>query len=474
MTSPRSSSPSLPPEHAVFRRKIASFGPFLCACVCGPDAPLAHELTVRDLDGVVYVQPGGDGQRLQSFPAGVDNANREVTAELMPRASVINVNVANPGIAIDAAARNGRIIEARRTMNRLKRSGGDPAARMSPEMVERIERIGQRFADSLAEVMPDQAHDDKWKCGTSSGGHDFEYSVSNEEFHMVTRTKFEGCSTLHALVGLCEYDLAPAYNSEIQSASCLSASRNATDSVWRVFKQEHPTSVVEDNILQVSAVDALKESKFGGLWVSVYTPDLQGRTEVAGVQVPPTKAGHVRVGLLRHTYRIAPLKAMADNGFVLTYSLVSRPSPSVCAQLAALPAKKLKGMIQSAVDGFPSKFRSHIASEAVHIRALEASRDSFYSAVHLQLTGVRGLELPAVSLKLPPGGMKKDHQSQLPRMAPLVEEEKSSLDKAAAAEDTDTRVPVQSAYHDSLEKLVPRVPSLEQISHEMPSHWADS
>lgn len=201
------------------------------------------------------------------------------------------------------AVRQGRWVEARRRVRELEQSGASLDQVVGSKMLERINRIGAQFEDSLGELNPAEGvlagewtteHDDLNDL-------DFAFRLADSTMQVVASAVFTA-DALKAFVGLCEYDLCMRYSSEIMNVKPLR--EFGIDSIWNVRRRAHGGK--EDNIVQVSCLDALDEP-LEALWFCVYTPGKEGLHELNGVRLPPPRDGAVRLGYWRNVFAIKPL-----------------------------------------------------------------------------------------------------------------------------------------------------------------------
>merc|ERR1712007_20636 len=125
--------------------------------------------------------------------------------------------------------------------------------------------------------------------------------------------------------------------------------------IWRVFKRSKGRE--EDNILQVSCVDALEEP-YGLLWCSAYTAGTETLRDVA---LPPPEKKAVRLGFWRCTFTIRPLHHEGECSSKVTLSMSFRPySVHLLNQQAIF--EKLKGILMNFRNSV--KFRDLSCSDA--------------------------------------------------------------------------------------------------------------
>jgi len=289
-----------------------------------------------------------------------------------------------PDVAVLDAMHGGRWLEVRRHAG--------PA--LGAEALERAERIGERFQESLAELRCEE--DMNWEEALpwteefdSERDLAFSFRLADSTFQVVSSKVYENFDALQAFVGLCEYDLRKEYDSQVLEAEILAGGDRGvpTDTIWHVFKQAHGGK--EDNIWQVSCVDALDEP-LGALWFSTYTPAEEGLSELRGVALPPPRGDAVRVGFWRTAYAVTPLWTAVPS-FRLTFALCRRPSSA-----AYIFSSVVQREIGRVLDNFGDFLhRCH----DLNWRAVSSERAPFYERVrrHLEQVAPQGCRAPAAS-----------------------------------------------------------------------------
>lgn len=291
-------------------------------------------------------------------------------------------------VALAAAVDGGRWLEAQRILEGCAQ--GAPAAAL-----ERARRIGARYSESLEELRCTEDYKlqeaVEWtEEFDSERGFAFAFRLADSTFQVVSSRVYEGFDAFQAFVGLCEYDLRKEYDAQVVEAECLREGEGEevpTDSIYHVFKQAH--SGKEDNIWQVSCVDALDEP-LGALWFSTYTPAEEGLTELRGVPLPQARRDAVRVGFWRTAYAVVPLWTAVPS-FRLTFALCRRPSSA-----AYIFSSVVNREIGRVLDNFGDFLhRCH----DLNLRAVSSERAPFYERVrrHLEAVAPKGCLAPAAS-----------------------------------------------------------------------------
>lgn len=274
-----------------------------------------------------------------------------------------------------AAVHRGRWVEARRLLKEAEESQSDQKLAdgvLSASMQKRIHRVASRFDESLSELKG--FTDSSW----TQEDDDVAFRLSDGLFQVVTTRCYENSDAFQAFVGLCEYDLCKEYLGTVKTANLLQedTEQSPNDTIWQVIQRWHTNK--EDNILQVSCLDALDEP-LGALWFSTYTPVEEGLEELRGVKLPPPKEGFVRVNLWRTVFIIEPWWSNASNtpSFKLTMALSRRPSTA---------ALFFPSIVQKEARDIMEKFHEYL-SKCSHLneRALFSPRTPFYEYVRRHL-----------------------------------------------------------------------------------------
>jgi len=285
----------------------------------------------------------------------------------------------NPSIdrQVFAAVHRGRWIEASRVLKGVEGSQDQELAdnTVSASIRTRIHRVASRFDESLKDLcdLPELGEGD-WNQEDEGVA----FKLSNEEFKVVATKHYENFDAFQAFVGLCEYDLCPEYLSTVKRATLLheNVEPSPNDTVWQVQQRSHTSK--EDNILQVSCIDALDEP-LGALWFSVYTPDEEDVghiEELRGVKVPPPKEGCVRVRDRRTVFAIYPVWSNPPS-FKLTMALSRRPS-SAAMFFSSVVQREAKDIMETF-----HKFLGKCSD--LNGRALFSPRAPFYECVRRHL-----------------------------------------------------------------------------------------
>jgi len=241
---------------------------------------------------------------------------------------------------LTAAIREGRWIEAYRRWTCLEASHTSARPFLEDDTISQLRRVSSRFEESVErEIKP--AAGEQWQ-GQGDG---FAYRLANDFLQVMSSKIYRGTHPLLAFVALCEYDLFAQHTPGVISATPVGQSSRACDSTWHVLRTTSGRK--EDNLLQVSCVDALDEP-LDALWVSTYVPwELEdaesssgggrrpsdwGRTELQGATLPKPQEGKVRLDYWRSVYAIKPmwLDFGTEPVFQLTMGIRKRPSSAAC------------------------------------------------------------------------------------------------------------------------------------------------
>lgn len=281
--------------------------------------------------------------------------------------------------AIEAAMNSGRIAEALRTLARLEAMDPEGASKLDSSLVHCIRRVGERYEASMPALQMDESNG-KWIKEQLSDGIEYGYRFYKDECHLVSTVDYEDTEILRALAGMCEVDLCSGYKTNVQSANALDDS-NPMESVWQIFQNGMLSGKPEDNIVQVSVVDALEED-LGSLWVSVYAVN----SEACKVTMPPCKKGASRFTVGSSTACMRPNKSDGSRGFRMTMSLCT----PAYATVKMMPTFVLKGFMRKGAQDMTSKFQKHINEcSELEKRIQDSSRADFYKSIKEHLAGAK-------------------------------------------------------------------------------------
>lgn len=278
------------------------------------------------------------------------------------------------GCALQAAYRSGRWIEANRQIKALEMDGKIVADFLDEASVERVRRVEHSFAESLSVLVPTSAAG--WLEGEDpQNGFEFAHRLIDGIFQVRACTVLEGIDAITAFIGLCEFHLVEEYLPGVARAHLL-LQKVPNDSVWHV--QTNPQRGLcgkEDNILHVSAVDALDEP-LAALWFSAYTPAATSLKELQRLAfLPASCEGSVRSSLQRRCFAVTPL----SNGVKITMSLCRRPSSASFI---------FPEFVRREVSGLLLAFKSFLGSQTLTILAsatASTEKMGFYDAVKRHL-----------------------------------------------------------------------------------------
>lgn len=315
-----------------------------------------------------------DGEAMRRFQAGGSSSSCSLPPTVTLRSTPTPMGSRKSRSAMKedpllmSAIAEGRWVEAHRRWQVLESSGA--VFLLDKDTQARLRRIGSRFHESEEELTP--AEKDAWGSPAQLGWGVFQLGVNTVQ---VTSSKvFKGIDALHAFVGLCEFDLLAKHGLGVLQATQLlqGAGQRDGDSLWHVLKKGRKGK--EDNIFQVSCLDALDEP-LGALWASTYVPweledpdvdvtggrsrkpsDLQA-SELRGLTLPLPQEGAVRLDYWRTVYAIRPIwpdemgKAPHEPSFHITLGMRRRPSSAACV---------FPSFMQKEVDNFWKSFRSYL------------------------------------------------------------------------------------------------------------------
>lgn len=228
-------------------------------------------------------------------------------------------------IVVKTALRAGRVKQVESRLKELEQAGqGDVSRHVHEFTAERLKRIVECFDKSLKELQQEGDGDGTpdWRKESKKHAGDIDLAFRLADDHIqVVASRDLAVDALHAFVGLSEFDLSHRYCGKTEGVHLLQRAGTG-DSLWRLRKSGAQGK--EDNILHVSAVDALDEP-LGALWLSVYTPGTcsssgvsegtpgtprlprHGAVEVNGMAVPPPQDGCVRADFWKSVFIITPV-----------------------------------------------------------------------------------------------------------------------------------------------------------------------
>lgn len=294
--------------------------------------------------------------------------------------------------------RFGKLAEARQNFQRLTEQYPDLilGGLDTSNLVESLQRIGSCFNDSMEELLVDP--NGGWTSESISDDMSFSYRFRDGTIQVVC-SGIVGGHVLRALAGLLESDLCQGYKANVVSAAPLSP-QDGADSVWHIRQRGKLSGTMEDNIVQVSCVDALDDA-LGSLWVCMYPPANADRiTSLRGIPVPALEAGSAREPHWRTTFRITPSsgskkpfpssesRASGKETLHVSVSTCSKPSRAQFAALNRMPSFALKKMMSASSRELLTKFSQHCEKcKELENRIENSPRSSFYEHIRRRLAG---------------------------------------------------------------------------------------
>lgn len=279
--------------------------------------------------------------------------------------------------AVDA----GRMIEAHRQLYHLEMSGMSPEEFIDAQSLDQIRCVGDHYQSSTSVLQMESSGG--WIKEKLSADVEFGYRIANGEIHLVSSTDCENYDILKALAALCEVDLCKGYKPNVSRAESVGDARRGIESIWRIYQRGMMSGKLEDNIAQVSVVDALDEN-LGALWVSVRAPQHQGISELSGVRIPAPQTGMNRCYYGTSTFCLTPKDIWSGRqGFRMTMA-VCGPAPRATL---VMPTFALKALMRKGAKDMVGSFLEHLETcTELEQRIHTSPRKHFYSMVTRRLT----------------------------------------------------------------------------------------
>lgn len=295
--------------------------------------------------------------------------------------------------ALCEALRHGCVLEAQRELVRLK-----APERVDPSHVEQIRRIAACYMDSMQDLLADPGYG--W-TSEQVEGLKYSYLLSDGQFKLVSTIE----STVDpgkALAAILEMDLSMGYKPNISSAVSLGGKDfEPYDAVWHIVQKGRITGAPEDNISQVSVVDALDEAA-GSLWACIYPPENPNASELRGMRLPVPEHGASREAGWRTTFQITPVHDYGGPGvlgFRMASALSVRLSRTAQMFLSRMPSWSLRMILSRCARELLDSFAKHMdCCEELQRRLASSPRAPFYAHIRRRLAGEPLPRAPALPL----------------------------------------------------------------------------
>jgi len=280
----------------------------------------------------------------------------------------------------------GRAIEAYRAVQIMEQGGANPTDFMNPRAYDRLQRLGQRWTESLEELKPVINHD--WIIDKDEGScTDIKVHVVDGVLHLLCTSTHYDVDILHAYVALCEVDLSTHYFNDVKKVYPVGEQRT-DESLWRLVRK-YPR---HDNIVEVHCADALDDASLGSLWVSRREVP-SSASEVHGVVFPCCTKGYTRVSQECLTFQVKPMTSLHHvqvhpRPFRLTMAKRVKLSSSMISMYRVFPRMVQKTHYCQEARRFVDRFNHLLRGGNMH-KVIEGSpRKNFYKQVQKHLIGV--------------------------------------------------------------------------------------
>lgn len=199
---------------------------------------------------------------------------------------------------------SGKTVQAYRRLREMTDSDTIPPGLLQEDDIHRIRRIGESFEQAKANRKPEGAHEGR----VENKEIEFSFYIRDGIVRLESSMVLRGYDTIHVLASLCELDCwfsrkdtkrsSPLHTTEGEEV------QRADESLWRVVHDENR----EDNVVEVTCVNALDEEEDPMIWVSSRQVEChEAESKVNGVSIKPPQGGYHRVGTEARQYRITQL-----------------------------------------------------------------------------------------------------------------------------------------------------------------------
>jgi len=235
---------------------------------------------------------------------------------------------------------------------------GGSALSLTDSQIERIARIEKEFQKSLQafQISTDWQSD-------SIDDFNFNYGckVGDDVFRSFLSADFEHGDPILAVQALSDFASSGSFNKDMVSARLL-VEHSPADTLWHVLRSVKELGSKEDNIVQLSIIDALDESN--AFLICFSTPSDGTLVSLRGVSLPPPQAGMTRVADSFVVARIKPLRKSGTAnlwGFNLTIVSCARPSRMAYNFLWMMPPWGVLRVYRQMVQDFPAAFQNSLS-----------------------------------------------------------------------------------------------------------------
>lgn len=229
---------------------------------------------------------------------------------------------------------SGKTIKAYRKLLEMKESGAPPQQFLLQADVDRICRVGELFFQSKANQKPEGASEGRDRKRQI----EFSFHIEGNTVRLESSVVIRGYDTVQALASLCELDCR--YTRKYQTRSSPleplggEVVQRADESLWRVVNDGGR----EDNVVEVTCVNALDEEEDPMLWVSSRQVAFdEDSPKINGVGVAPPESGYQRVAAEATQYRITQLHDHHDSDDDQGYHRMT--SPTTVAEVTGSPGR---------------------------------------------------------------------------------------------------------------------------------------
>uniref|UniRef100_A0A7S1B0D3 START domain-containing protein n=1 Tax=Noctiluca scintillans TaxID=2966 RepID=A0A7S1B0D3_NOCSC len=385
-------------------------GSLACFCVCN-DGQENREPELQLENGGTPLQSlpphRQDVQDLSSWPTRPDDpisrtretSHQEVQLYEVPSKRDLELGVSQMSMErtspelqdrVMSSLRQGRVLEASRALQALEQ-GTDVERVCGEGVVERIRRVRAYF-DQSQRLVNSLADDNGWMTEKNEHG---TCSCKLDSGVLSVKMSFEldDCDMVKAFAAWLELDVHCGFERTVPSAGdaevvvALAGAHNPMDATWGVLSHEKNLASKEDNIWQMSAIDALDEPGTNALWVCMYTPPPPSTAKLREVTERQVQPGRTRVKSGMGVYLFTPLHRGTTNGFRVEMIMESELPSAAYRIMSWAPEFLFKRVLRHRLLTLPGAMRRGTAKCAeLEARMCEGKRPELYGHIRRHIT----------------------------------------------------------------------------------------
>eukprot|EP00929_Paragymnodinium_shiwhaense_P041572 TRINITY_DN2157_c3_g1_i1.p1 TRINITY_DN2157_c3_g1~~TRINITY_DN2157_c3_g1_i1.p1 ORF type:complete len:531 (-),score=61.85 TRINITY_DN2157_c3_g1_i1:94-1686(-) len=345
--------------------------------------PLAHKASSSQLHSLSFGLSSASGSTTEGSSGAPSSASSSSSSRADPQSQPPRMTRGS-SLEIDLLTmlQSGRLLEAVRELEELTSTGTLPPSSVLPESVqEQVRRLAHLFEDTAEQLQRERGSD--WTTERVSEDFEYSYRLGDGKFELVSNAEYSGCDIITGVAALCEVELCMGYKTNVFHAEALS-DRCVADSVWRVHQRGTISRALEDNLAQVSCIDALDET-LGSIVVCICPPDVEELQVKRGLSIPPPDEGSVRIAAGRTVCRLTPLNRRVPHaGFKMTM-LIRADAPRA---LTVMPSFMVSSLVKKVASDSVNNFRTHVETCAgLRARIRSGARAEFYGELQRHLLG---------------------------------------------------------------------------------------